>query len=102
MLFYVVHLDVKSLEVRDASDDALVVDTAVQWVTMGLIVRVYAIAAAIEVIVCDFMQAIVGSILGAVRDKNHKMEIHALSLAFGKEEPVGKPQAGVVSAEVEL
>ena len=102
MILHVVHLDVHSLEVGAASDDALVVDAAVQRVTMWLIVRVCAIVATIVVVGSAFMQAIDGRILGAIRDEDHNVVIHALSLALGEEEPVGKSEAAVVFLEVEL
>ncbi|MPC42156.1 hypothetical protein E2C01_035769 [Portunus trituberculatus] len=67
---------------------------------MWLIVRVCAILGSVVVEGSALMQAIDSCVLGAVRDEDHKMEIHALSLALREEEPVGNPLAAVVFLEV--
>ena len=83
MFFHVVHLDVQVLDIGETSDDALVVDAAVQWVAMRLLVGVLAIVGAVVVETCVLMQPVDGRVLGAVEGEHYHVVIHALGHSLG-------------------
>ena len=100
--FRMVYLYIHGLEVRHTSDDALVVDAAIQRITVRHLVRILTIMTAIMVEGGVLNESLDGHILGSVGNKDNKLEIHAFSCALWEQEPAGKAQAAAVLFEVEL
>ena len=65
------HLDLNVLEVVQISEDAFIVDAAVQWVTMGPLIWVGAVSTAVVVKGSVFVQPINSSIRLSARDGHH-------------------------------
>lgn len=96
------HLDLNVLEVMQVLEDALIVDAAVQWVTMGLFVGVVAISTAVVVKRGVFVQPFNSSVLSSVRDGHHYIHVKALTIALGNEEPVWQAKPALKFLNVEL